>query len=130
MAAVDMLDGNPAASTPPYTLFDMRDDVLRCVNALEIEHFALLGFSMGGMIAQLVAAETGDRVTGLIQICSSGGEATLPTSNSGWTRILRTAQPFKSEQALLEWLAEGLTWNGWSHKKYQSAIGPEPLSIG
>lgn len=64
------------------------------------------------MIAQLVAAEAGDRVTGLIQICSSGGEAMLPTSNSGWARILRTAQPFASEQALFDWLVEDLSW--WS----------------
>lgn len=111
-AAVEMLEGNAALSTPPYTLFDMRDDVLRCLNALDIERFALLGFSMGGMIAQLVAAASGELVTGLIQVCSSGGEAKLPTTNSGWERILRTAQPFTSERALLEWLAEDLIW--WS----------------
>ncbi len=116
-AAVEALS-DPDTNTVPYTLFDMRDDVLRCVDDLGIDRFAVVGFSMGGMIAQLVAAKTGNRVSGLVQICCSAGEARIPTQDKSWDRFLRTVKPFDTEQELADWLAEDLIW--WS--------APTPLS--
>ncbi len=107
--AIDMLE-NATDVAPPYTLFDMRDDILRCLDRLKISRFALVGFSMGGMIAQLIAAKASNRITGLVQICSSGGEAKLPTVNGAWARFIRTVKPFDSKAELSEWLADDMIW--------------------
>lgn len=116
-AAVSQLMRDPAQNAP-YTLFDMRDDVLRVVDALNVDRFAVVGFSMGGMVAQLVAAQGGHRITGMAQICSSAGEAKLPTMPSTWDRFIRTAQPFDTPEELADWLTEDQIW--WST--------PTPLS--
>ena len=108
-----------AAEAPPYTLYDMRDDVLRTVTEAGIERFAVVGFSMGGMIAQLVAAKAQERVTGLAQICSSAGEATLPTPPGAAERFIRTATPFDTHGELVDWLTEDLIW--WSAPTYVCA---------
>ncbi|KIC20117.1 alpha/beta fold hydrolase [Leisingera sp. ANG-Vp] len=111
-AAVRTLEsGAPYGEEPlPYTLFDMRDDVLRVLNELQIGRFAVAGFSMGGMIAQLVAAQASSRVTGMVQICSSAGEVAAPVPEVTWQRFLKNARPFESRDALIRWLAEDLTW--------------------
>lgn len=117
-AATARLQVRPVVQDVPYTLFDMRDDVLRCAETLGIRQFAVVGFSMGGMIAQLVAAKLGARARGLVQICSSAGEAEMPAMPDAWARFLRTSRPFASENELVDWLAEDLIW--WSD--------PTPLS--
>ncbi|MES0864509.1 alpha/beta hydrolase [Ruegeria sp. SCPT10] len=116
--ATGMLAVGPDPKTVPYTLFDMRDDVLRVVDTLNIDRFAVVGFSMGGMIAQLIAAQAGSRVSGMVQMCSSAGEAHIPSSDNTWDRFMRTARPFGTEAELLNWLTEDLVW--WS--------APTPLS--
>lgn len=110
--AFRLLESQPTVHRSPYTLFDMRDDVLRCVDALGVDQFAAVGFSMGGMIAQLVAAKLGSRVTGLAQICSSAGEAEIPAPPGAWDRFKRTARPFVSETEFVDWLTDDLIW--WS----------------
>lgn len=111
-SAVESLEtGAPYGQEPlPYTLFDMRDDVLRVLDELQINKFAVAGFSMGGMIAQLVAAEAGTRVAGMVQICSSAGETAAPVPEETWQRFLRNARPFENRDALIRWLAEDLIW--------------------
>ncbi len=110
--AIRLLDSHQSLQHSSYSLCDMRDDVLRCVDALGIDSFAVVGFSMGGMIAQLVAAKLGPSVTGLVQICSSAGEAEIPSPPGAWNRFMRTARPFASETELVDWLTEDLIW--WS----------------
>ncbi len=64
----------------PYSLDDMALDVVGLLDALEIRRAHVLGISMGGMIAQLVAARHPERVRSLISIMSSSGDPTLPPS--------------------------------------------------
>ena len=94
----------------PYTLFDMRDDILRGLEHLCVKDFAIIGFSMGGMIAQLVAAHAKQRVTGFAQICSSAGEATAPFPKDALQRFLRTSKGFEAEPEMIDWLTEDLVW--------------------
>ena len=69
-----------APIVPPYTLDDMALDVVGLLDALEIRRAHVLGISMGGMIAQLVAARHRERVGSLISMMSSSGDPTLPPS--------------------------------------------------
>src|SRR5208283_3209620 len=56
---------------PPYTLNDMARDAVGLMDGLGIRSAHVVGVSMGGMIAQIVAAEHPDRVKSLISIMSS-----------------------------------------------------------
>ncbi len=57
----------------PYTLDDMAADSVGLLDTLGIEQAHLLGVSMGGMIAQLVAAKHPQRVASLASVMSSTG---------------------------------------------------------
>jgi proline iminopeptidase len=67
----------------PYSLHDMAADALGLMDALRIERADVLGFSMGGMIAQIMAARYPDRVRKLVSLMSSGGQASLPADTPG-----------------------------------------------
>src|SRR3954471_5682854 len=58
---------------PAYTLDDMADDGIRLLDALGIDKAHVVGASMGGMIAQVMAARRPDRVLSLVSIMSSTG---------------------------------------------------------
>lgn len=61
-----------------YTLDDMACDALGVLDALGVQRAHVVGASMGGMIAQLLAARHGDRVLSLTSIMSSSGRRGLP----------------------------------------------------
>jgi pimeloyl-ACP methyl ester carboxylesterase len=63
---------------PPYTLNDMASDTLGLVDALGIARAHFVGASMGGMIAQIIAAEHPDRVSSLVSLLSTSGNRALP----------------------------------------------------
>jgi pimeloyl-ACP methyl ester carboxylesterase len=56
-----------------YTLSDMADDALGLMRALDIEPAHVVGVSMGGMIAQTLAAEHPGSVRSLVSIMSNTG---------------------------------------------------------
>jgi pimeloyl-ACP methyl ester carboxylesterase len=58
---------------PAYTLTDMADDAAGLLDALEIEAAHVVGASMGGMIAQTLAARHPERVLSLTSIMSNTG---------------------------------------------------------
>ncbi|MCR5858222.1 alpha/beta fold hydrolase [Mesorhizobium sp. J428] len=62
----------------PYTLADMAADTIGLMDALEIDKAHIVGRSMGGMIAQLIAATYPARVLSLTAIMSSTGAPGLP----------------------------------------------------
>lgn len=62
----------------PYTLRDMANDAIGLLDALGIERAHIVGASMGGMIAQIIAAEHPDRAKSLVSIMSSSGNPALP----------------------------------------------------
>ncbi|MEJ2895688.1 alpha/beta fold hydrolase [Bordetella avium] len=63
---------------PAYTLQDMALDAIGLLDALGIERAHLVGRSMGGMMAQWLAANEAARVTTLVSIMSSTGNPALP----------------------------------------------------
>lgn len=66
----------------PYTLADIADDGMAVLDALGIERAHVLGISMGGMIAQHVAARHAARVTSLTLMSTSSGRLGLPLPSS------------------------------------------------
>jgi pimeloyl-ACP methyl ester carboxylesterase len=62
----------------PYTLDDMAHDTVGLLDALELPRAHVVGASMGGMIAQIVAAKHPRRVDSLTLIMSSSGNPRLP----------------------------------------------------
>jgi pimeloyl-ACP methyl ester carboxylesterase len=73
----------------PYSLHDMAADALGLMDALRIDCADVLGFSMGGMIAQIMAAQHPDRVRSLVSLMSSGGQAALPADTLGSQALAR-----------------------------------------
>ena len=61
-----------------YTLADMAADAVGLLDALDIVRAHVVGRSMGGMIAQIMASEYPDRVRSLTSIMSSTGNPALP----------------------------------------------------
>jgi pimeloyl-ACP methyl ester carboxylesterase len=66
------------AINAPYTLVDMGVDAVGLLDALGIKKAHVVGASMGGMIAQIVAANHPNRVSSLVSIMSSSGRPGLP----------------------------------------------------
>ncbi len=62
----------------PYTLRNMADDGMALLDALEIERAHVVGASMGGMIAQLMAVHHAERLLSLTSIMSTTGNPKLP----------------------------------------------------
>ena len=71
-----LMSGKPPAL--PYTLADMADDAAALLTALGIDQAHIVGASMGGMIAQLVAINHAGRVRSLTSIMSTTGNPALP----------------------------------------------------
>ena len=62
----------------PYGLEDMAGDAIGLMDALDIRKAHVVGASMGGMIAQLMALDHPRRVASLTSIMSNTGERSLP----------------------------------------------------
>lgn len=91
LAAGIWMQGDAAAAQDlaPYSLFDMRDDVLALLDRLQIDTFDIIGFSMGGMISQLVAAAAGPRACSFVQLASNDGTAEVDGDADSKFRIAR-----------------------------------------
>lgn len=72
----------------PYSLTDMADDALNLMDALHVEQFHVLGVSMGGMIAQHMAALAPQRVESLTLIMTSSGAEGLPAPSAALVQLL------------------------------------------
>jgi pimeloyl-ACP methyl ester carboxylesterase len=76
------------SSAVPYTLVDMTRDVVALLDHLGIARAHVVGASMGGMIAQILAATEPQRVASLAVIMSSTGK---PFSALPAWRVIRLA---------------------------------------
>ena len=74
----------------PYLLRDMVEDTAALLDALHIAKVHVVGASMGGMIAQGLAAHHPDKVLSLTSIMSSSGARKLPQAKPHVSRALMT----------------------------------------
>jgi pimeloyl-ACP methyl ester carboxylesterase len=84
---------------PPYTLNDMAADAIGLIDGLGIAWVHVVGASMGGMIAQVLAARFPQRVLSLTSIMSSSGNPGLSRPRKDAMRALmsRPRDPHDAE---------------------------------
>ena len=91
------------ASLAVYSLTDMAADTIGLMDALGIDKAHIVGASMGGMIAQHIAAEYPERCLSLTSIMSSSGNPMLPPPKA---RVLGLFMPQatggRDQQAVVE----------------------------
>jgi pimeloyl-ACP methyl ester carboxylesterase len=70
----------------PYSVADMTNDAVAVLDRLRVDKTHVLGLSMGGMIAQEVAASHPDKIISLTLLSTSGyvGDLDLPGLTSGY----------------------------------------------
>jgi pimeloyl-ACP methyl ester carboxylesterase len=76
-----------------YTLSDMANDACALLDHLEIPATHIVGVSMGGMIAQIMAAQSPSRVLSLTSVMSSSGAAGLPGTTPALRKRLLQGRP-------------------------------------
>ncbi|GAA6137206.1 alpha/beta hydrolase [Arenicella sp. 4NH20-0111] len=86
----------------PYTLRDMACDTIGLLDFLEIDAAHWVGASMGGMIAQLLAAEYPDRTQSLTSIMSTSGKPNLPQTPLKVVRQMMTRPSIANRDAYLD----------------------------
>jgi pimeloyl-ACP methyl ester carboxylesterase len=86
-----MMSGKPV--NVPYTLHDMAADAMGLLDALGIAKAHIVGASMGGMIAQLIAADYPARTLSLTSIMSTTGNPTLPPAKPEAMAVLTNRPP-------------------------------------
>ena len=87
-AMAALFAGKPVAA--PYTLTDMARDGIALLDTLGIAKAHVLGLSMGGMIAQLMAGWHRARVTSLTVVMSTSGRRGLPPGKPEAMKALLT----------------------------------------
>jgi len=87
---------------PPYTLEDMADDAVGVLSALGVARAHVVGMSMGGMIAQLMAAKYPSRVLSLTSVMSSSGRRGLPGPAPAVKRALMRRPGANDADAMVE----------------------------
>jgi pimeloyl-ACP methyl ester carboxylesterase len=76
-----------------YTLDDMAADAVGLLNALHIRQAHIVGVSMGGMIAQIVAGNYPERTLSLTSIMSTSGRRGLPGPTREARKVLFAKPP-------------------------------------
>lgn len=96
-AMAKIMAGQPVGPIP-YLLDDMADDVVGIMDGLGIGRAHIVGASMGGMIAQLVAARYGARAKSLVSIMSTTGRRDLPPAKPEAMAVLVTPPKSNSRE--------------------------------
>ena len=100
-----------------YTLTDMAGDMVAVLEDAGCERAIVCGYSLGGMVAQAMAAAYPERVAGLVSISSHTGEPGVgdPTPEA---RAALTAPPAATVQAQIE--ADLAGYRIWSNPDWRN----------
>lgn len=87
----------------PYTLYDMAADTISLLDVLSIDRAHVVGRSMGGMVAQIMASEHPERVLSLTSMMSSTGNPELPQAAPDVMAMMTrpAPDPFSDEPGFL-----------------------------
>ena len=92
-AAIGPHIGTCNESSLPYTLLDMSKDVTGLMDALRIDKAHIVGASMGGAIAQLIAIHFPQRVLTLTSMSASSGNPLRPQGDANALKTMATPPP-------------------------------------
>lgn len=115
----------------PYSLEDMARDATGLLDALGIEKAHLVGVSMGGMIAQIVAASAPARIKSLTAIMSSTNNPELPRARAEVARALMARpRPGATKEEILEramviWGLIGTKQSGSTNDELRARLAAE-----
>lgn len=90
-----------------YTVSDMALDAVAVLDANGIEQSHVMGLSMGGMIAQVLAVEHPDRLLTMTSVMSNSGEPEFGQSTPNAMRLLTAPPATDRESYVANWI-EGL----------------------
>ena len=88
----------------PYSLADMGRDALGVLDALGIAQAHVCGASMGGMIAQHLAAEAPRRVASLTLMMTTSGARSLPQPPWSVRKVLMSRPMKPGTDAAVDWI--------------------------
>lgn len=110
----------------PYKLMDMAKDVIGLMDALEIEKAHIVGVSMGGMIAQLLAIHYPLRVKTLTSIMSGTGNKKLMQPRLGISLKVLNRSPANPEEHIEQGLGMWRLLHGnsypFEHERIRNTI--------
>jgi pimeloyl-ACP methyl ester carboxylesterase len=104
----------------PYLLSDMATDAAALLDALGVERAHIVGASMGGMIAQMLAAAHPHKVLSLTSIMSSTGNPALPPAKPEAMERLSNRGPDPATDL------EGFLDHGFAGSKIMAGPNYEP----
>ena len=81
----------------PYSIADMAADCVGVLDALGLKRVHVCGASMGGMVAQHLAASHADRVSSLTLVMTTSGARSLPQAKPKVQRMLLRRPPPDAE---------------------------------
>jgi pimeloyl-ACP methyl ester carboxylesterase len=85
----------------PYLLSDMAADATGLLDALDIDRAHMVGASMGGMIAQILAATSAQRTQSMVSIMSTSGRPGLPMGKPEAVAMLSAQPPGTAREQLI-----------------------------
>jgi pimeloyl-ACP methyl ester carboxylesterase len=124
IAAVSGGDIHAARAMIPYSLQDMADDGMSLLTALGIEKAHIVGSSMGGMIAQVMAIAHPARVLTLTSMMSSTGEAGYGQATTEAQQVLFAPRPSDREG----YIAASERELAWASRRYASIAAIRELA--
>lgn len=92
--------GRDTAAMVPYTLDAMAADAAGLLDAIGVEQADVLGMSMGGMIAQLMALDHPGKVRKLIPVMTTSGAPGLPPATPEAAAALTALPPERTPEAI------------------------------
>jgi pimeloyl-ACP methyl ester carboxylesterase len=121
-------EGRPAPVA--YTLDEMAADAAALLDALGVERAHIVGASMGGMIAQLVAADHPGKTLSLTSIMSSTGNPELPRPTPEAMARLQTPapDPHTDLEGFLASAVEGARVMGSAYPPDEAAVRAQSLA--
>ncbi len=96
-AAIGPHIGTCNEASLPYTLLDMSKDATGLMDALKIDKAHIVGASMGGAIAQLIAIHFPERVLSLTSMSASTGNPLRPQGDANALKAMATPPPQTSD---------------------------------
>lgn len=117
-------DAQAAGAPPPiaYSLDDMARDAVGLLDALRVERAHVVGASLGGMIAHLVAADFPDRTLSLTSIMCTASNPDIPIITEEALAVLGEPPPAGDRDSIIDHQVRQFEWR-------QSPAYPTPREV-